>query len=182
MRKLGERIGCSAKTIYNYYSSKEEIYIRVLTKGFELLNHLAHEAVDGIIDPAIRLRTLAEVYVTFGFENPYYYNIMFNWDVPKYKDYVGTVLEQAAFEEKETAFLFAKTAEQTVAELCGSEELSDELPCRIVKLWSGLHGIVSLSNSHGIDEYIADKDRAVAWVVDRLISEVVNNPQNGSNL
>ena len=37
MRKLGQRLGIAAKTIYNYFESKDEIYLHVLTRGFELM-------------------------------------------------------------------------------------------------------------------------------------------------
>lgn len=32
MRKLGSRLGVSAKTIYNYYQNKDELYLAILTR------------------------------------------------------------------------------------------------------------------------------------------------------
>ncbi len=37
MRKLGRRMNMTAKTVYNYFVNKNEIYLHLLTKGFELL-------------------------------------------------------------------------------------------------------------------------------------------------
>ena len=90
MRKLGSCLGCAAKTIYNYFDSKEEIYLRLLIKGFEKLNSAADEAIEGVADPLERLQILADTYIQFGLQNGHYYNIMFSWDVPKYMSYVGT--------------------------------------------------------------------------------------------
>ena len=37
MRKLAKRLGIAAKTIYNYFHSKDEIYLEILTTGFQKL-------------------------------------------------------------------------------------------------------------------------------------------------
>jgi AcrR family transcriptional regulator len=37
MRKLAARLGIAAKTIYNYYRNQDELYLCILTKGFEQL-------------------------------------------------------------------------------------------------------------------------------------------------
>mgnify|MGYP001021872106 CR=1 FL=1 len=171
MRRLGARLGFAAKTIYNYYSCKEEIYIRVLTRGFEELNKRAEEAIAGIEDPLERLRTLIHTYIDFGTGNANYYNIMFNWDVPKFSDYVGTLLEPIAFEEKTTAFHFAEIARESLKAVLFDKDLTEEeLTYRILRLWSELHGIVSLSNSHGIKEFNVD----ISTFVERMIEEMLS--------
>lgn len=173
MRKLGDCLGCAAKTIYNYYSSKEEIYLRVLTKGFEMLNAQAAAAIEGIDDPMERLRILSTVYTSFGIENANYYNIMFNWDVPKYTNYVGTVLEPVAKEEKDVAFFFAQKAEEALAEIfINQEEPEDEIAFQLIRMWSGLHGIVSLYNSHGIHEYASDPEKYIRRIAEDLLSDL----------
>lgn len=173
MRKIGDSYGCAAKTIYNYYSCKEEIYLRVLTRGFEELNRQAKAAISGIKQPQERLRILSDVYVHFGTENSNYYNIMFNWDVPKYTDYIDTALEPVAREEKDTAFIFAAMAEDAIAEtLQKTGKLSEgEVTFHLLRLWSGLHGIVSLHNSHGIQEYNMDPEHYIERIKDALLSE-----------
>lgn len=174
MRSLGERLGFAAKTVYNYYSSKEEIYLRVLTRGFETLNIQAGEAIKGVDDPIERLRILSKVYLDFGINNANYYNIMFNWDVPKFTDYVGTILEPIAREERDEAFAFAKVAEQTVGEILQDEKVSEEeITFQVIKLWSGLHGIVSLYNSHGIHEYASDVIRFMNRIAEDLLADFI---------
>jgi len=175
MRKLGDRLGCAAKTIYNYFSSKEEIYIRVLTRGFEMLNAQAEAALEGITDPLEKLRILSTVYIRFGMENANYYNIMFNWDVPKYTDYIDTILEPVAREEKEVAFYFARMAEEALAEILKSAKDSEEqIPFQVIRLWSGLHGLVSLYNSHGFQEYVPDPEQYINRIADDLLSDLAS--------
>lgn len=173
MRKLGDRLGCAAKTIYNYFSSKEEIYIRVLTRGFEMLNAQAEAALEGITDPLEKLRVLSTVYIRFGMENANYYNIMFNWDVPKYTDYIDTVLEPVAREEKEVAFYFARMAEEALAEILkGAKDWEEQIPLQVIRLWSGLHGLVSLYNSHGFREYAPDPEKYIYRIANDLLSDL----------
>lgn len=175
MRKLGDRLGCAAKTIYNYFSSKEEIYIRVLTRGFEMLYVQAEAALEGTTDPLEKLRILSAVYISFGMENANYYNIMFNWDVPKYTDYIDTVLEPVAREEKEVAFYFARAAEEALAEILkNTEDPEGQISFQVIRLWSGLHGLVSLYNSHGFREYVANPEQYIYRIANDLLSDLAN--------
>lgn len=175
MRKLGNRLGCAAKTIYNYFSSKEEIYIRVLTRGFEMLNAQAEAALEGIADPLEKLRMLSTVYLRFGMENANYYNIMFNWDVPKYTDYIDSDLEPVAREEKEVAFYFARTAEEALAQILKNAKAPEEqITFQVIRLWAGLHGLVSLYNSHGFREYEANPEKYFQQIAHDLLSDLAD--------
>ena len=178
MRKLGSRLGCAAKTIYNYYSGKEEIYLRILTKGFETLNRCADEALKGIIDPVEKLKVLCNVYISFGLENVYYYNLMFNWDVPKYISYLGTYFESAAKEEKETAMYYAAISEAAISEAlsrCGAsggggKVTKKETIFHLVRLWSALHGYVSLHISQSFREYHSNTLQFQQRIVEEMLA------------
>ena len=172
MRKLGSCLGCAAKTIYNYYGSKEEIYLRILTRAFELLNTSADDAVNGVSDPVEKLRILCNVYIRFGLENVHYYNIMFSWDVPKYTNYLGTYYESAAGEEKETAMHYAVISEAAISEILlkkggGPKE---ESVYHLIRMWSMLHGYVSLHNSHSFREYHSDTLQFQKKIVEEILT------------
>jgi AcrR family transcriptional regulator len=51
MRRLGSRLGVAAKTIYNYFTDKDELYLLIVTKGFEILFHRFQEAYSATDDP-----------------------------------------------------------------------------------------------------------------------------------
>ena len=174
MRELGSRLGCAAKTIYNYYSGKEEIYLRILTKAFEALNNSADEALKGVNDPVQKLRILCNVYISFGLENVHYYNIMFSWDVPKYTNYLGTFFESAASEEKETAMHYTVIAEAVISEILSKKarDLKAETAYHIIRMWSTLHGFVSLHNSHSFREYHSDTLQFRKKIVEEIISSL----------
>jgi len=103
MRKLASRLGMTATTIYNYYSSKDELYLMILTKGFDMLYRRFDEIYRTGGDPSRKLREMVETYIDFGITNANYYNIMFTSDAPKYSDYIGTGIEPVAHFEKQTA-------------------------------------------------------------------------------
>ena len=174
MRKLGSRLGCAAKTIYNYYGSKEEIYLRILTKAFETLNRNADEALNGESDPVKKLRILCNVYIRFGLENVHYYNIMFSWDVPKYTNYLGTYFEPAASEEKETAMYYAVMAETVISEILSKngEVSKEEIEFHVIRMWSMLHGYVSLHNSHSFREYHSDTLQFQQKIVEEILASL----------
>jgi hypothetical protein len=57
-------------------------------------------AIENLTDPLEKLRAMCREYVDFGIKNANYYNIMFNWAVPKYNDYINTALEPTARAKK----------------------------------------------------------------------------------
>ena len=175
MRRLGDCLGCAAKTIYNYYCSKEEIYLRVLTRGFEKLNSHANEALEGVEDSMEKLRIMSNVYINFGMENVNYYNIMFNWDVPKYNDYVGTPLIDVAKVQKDTAMYYADTAEKALSDILQGKGVTsaEEVSYNLIRIWSGLHGFVSMNNSHSFYEYYPNPVTFQRRFIEDMLSEIL---------
>ena len=176
MRRLGDCLGCAAKTIYNYYCSKEEIYLRVLTRGFEKLNSYANKALAGVEDPMEKLRIMSNCYIVFGMNNVNYYNIMFNWDVPKYTNYVGTPLEEVAREEKDTAMYYANAAEKALSEILYKHGVntSEEVSYHLIRIWSGLHGFVSMNNSHSFREYYSNPVHFQHRFIEGMLLEILD--------
>jgi AcrR family transcriptional regulator len=77
MRRVAERIGYSATTIYRYYEDKDDLLFAVVHEGFvEFAGRLA-AAAEGTSNPLKRLAALGQAYVRFGLESPIYYQMMF---------------------------------------------------------------------------------------------------------
>jgi len=179
MRRLGSLLGCAAKTIYNYYEGKEEIYLHILIRGFRTLNSDADEALNGIEDPLEKLRALCNAYINFGLKNIHYYNIMFNYDVPKYLNYLDTHFEPVAREEKETAMYYAVISEAAISEILTEKTLDhkginlrEESAFILVRMWSMLHGYVSLHNSGSFREYHSNTLKFQNRIVDNLLKDL----------
>src|SRR5262245_21323796 len=77
MRRVAERIGYSATTIYRYYEDKDDLLFAVVNEGFSEFARQLKEAAEGVNNPLKRLEALWHAYVMFGLSNPVYYQLMF---------------------------------------------------------------------------------------------------------
>lgn len=77
MRRVAERIGYSATTIYRHYEDKDDLLFAVVNEGFSEFARQLAEAADGASNPLKRMEALWHAYVRFGQENPVYYQMMF---------------------------------------------------------------------------------------------------------
>lgn len=149
IRKLGPNLGIAPKTIYNYFKSKEEIYLHVLTRGFEILYEELFQSIRLKKDPFIKLKAFVKAYVKFGFEKPNYYDIMFTWYVPKFNDFIGTDLEHLAYNELQTALkcfdLFIKVIEQVPPRYDCIKK--GDVRKYALQLLVAMHGIVAFKNN-----------------------------------
>jgi len=173
MRSLASRIRMSAANLYNYFRSKDEIYISIVINGFHMLKEDMDRAYGTSRSPAKRARAMMEAYVGFGVKNKAYYDIMFTRPTPKYNDYVGTPYEKLSAVELKISMDIAALAMTGLNDLWKKkEQLSDEEKAHhVVKIWSLLHGLVSLTNSNIIGYVAHDMDRTAARIIDEIIEQ-----------
>ncbi|WP_373231473.1 TetR/AcrR family transcriptional regulator [Cohnella sp.] len=137
LRKLAERVGCSAATLYLYFRDKDDLLFTVVDTAFSLFRIQLAEAANSSADPWERLGSLGEAYVLFGLNNPVYYRLMFMWRI----DYLieSRQGEQAprvqAFQVLVDAVRYA--LDQGAMQPGEPEVYSDVL-------WATMHGIVAL--------------------------------------
>lgn len=155
MRRLASRLNMTAPNIYNYYKSKDEIYIHLVIRGFRMLSDIMQDVIDRYKDPAKRAKQLARAYLSFGLKNSGYYNIMFTYSTPKYNDFIGTALEKLSEVEYRISMQIVDSVLKEIALLTGREEIDESTTTNLVGLWSILHGMVSLFNSN-IIQYTTD--------------------------
>lgn len=169
MRKLATRLGVTAKTIYNYYSNKDELYLMALTKGFQSLAVEFRAAYGSSENPVEKMHAAVHAYVRWGIGNKHYYNIMFSMDTPKYADYVGTRMEELAARQNKVALEIAQIGTSIMSELAAyNGSISpDEIPFRLLHVWSTLHGMVSLYISR-----VTLEVGNLQEVMDRILDEV----------
>ncbi len=155
MRKLADRIGVQAVTIYNYYENKDHLYLAVLTQGFEELYASCLKAYKSQKSPLERLEAMIRAYLGFGFSKVNFYNLMFTWHVPKYQDYIGTNLEKAAYQELLVALKVVEIFQRAIKDFTDPHvRLSDEeARSYIVYFWSFVHGYIAGRNN-SLLEYI----------------------------
>jgi len=176
MRRLASRLGMTATTIYHYYASKDELYLMILTKGFDMLYQRLAEAYETANDPACRIRDMVGAYIDFGIRKANYYNIMFTSDAPKYRDYIGTEIEPVAFFEKQTALKLADITSQALEDLDrGAGRFTpEEVRYLVIRLWSTLHGIIALYNSRVLQEVDENAAAVIGQVGRDLVDEILS--------
>jgi len=149
MRRLGRRLGMTAATVYNYFQNKEEIYLHVLTRGFELLYDDLLRASKSTDDPFEKLKAVWREFVRFGLNQSNYYDIMLTLYIPKYRDFAGGPLEPLARKELRTALKVADLITKVVEEIAETHGNIRKEDARIhfMRLLTGVHGVVSLYNN-----------------------------------
>ncbi len=93
IRKLSKKLGVSPSTVYNYFKSREEIFIYVLNAGFEMLFEEFSVAYNSQKDPVEKLKALCRTFFSFSIRERDLVFIMLILDTPKYYDYVETDYE-----------------------------------------------------------------------------------------
>jgi len=169
MRRLAKQTGMTAPNLYNYYSSKDEIYIAIVIKGFGILSERLNDAAASTQCPVDKAKACMLAYMEFGFEYSAYYEIMFTRGTPKYDDYVGTPYEELSAIEYRISMEIAALAADLVAMVSARPQSDEVITRRVVEIWTLLHGIVSLSNSH-ILGYVA---KNTSQLYHTIINEVL---------
>ena len=155
MRNLAGRMKMTAPNIYNYYSGKDEIYLSLVVKGFEMLHAALKAAREKAADRKTRARAMIEAYIRFGIDHSRYYDIMFVLPTPKYNDYRGTPHEQLSGTEYRISMEIAAMAGDMIQEMYDNTADDDTVTRRLIQVWSLLHGMVSLHNSK-VAAYVAE--------------------------
>lgn len=171
MRHLASGIGMTAPNIYNYFSNKDELYITIVIRGFEMLQSELKNAYKDARDDVARVKAMIDAYLRFGIERPRYYDIMFTRPTPKYNDYIGTPFEKLSETEFNISMEIAKLAMKAAGSVLKMDPGDEAVQLRVIHIWSLLHGMISLYNSH-IISYVAEKAEEV---YSKLISEFMDD-------
>lgn len=157
MRKVAERIGYSPTTIYLYFRDKDDLLFTVVDEGFVRFGRELVAAAASTEDPWERLIALGRAYVTFGLQNPVYYQLMF-------MQRTDFLMHQPAGESQPRIASF-QVLRQTVQQAIDvgilrpgdAESYSDVL-------WALVHGMVSLAISMPMfDATRIQRAMEVAW-------------------
>lgn len=173
MRNLAKKTGMTAPNLYNYFSNKDEIYIHLVIRGFEMLYADLKVACDLQTDKTARLRAMIDTYMTFGINKPRYYDIMFTRPTPKYNDYIGTPLEKISEIEYKISMDIAALALNAAKDVMGPGAGDEMLTQRLVQVWSLLHGMITLNNSQVMGYVATSAQQIYQKIIDEFIDSLV---------
>ena len=169
MRNLAQKTGMTAPNLYNYFSNKDEIYIHLIIRGFEMLYADLEKEYNRHEDKIARLRAMISAYMAFGMNKPRYYDIMFSRPTPKYNDYIGTPFEKISEIEYKISMDIANLALKAAVDVLGQSVGDELLTQRLVQIWSLIHGMITLNNSQ-VMRYVTE---SVEQVYEKIIDEFV---------
>ncbi len=85
MQELARRMEMRAPSLYNYFSSKHDIYDTLFRLGFTLFDEYLDKAILGAQSWQEDLRRNFEAYMNFAMENPDLYQLCFERPVPGFE-------------------------------------------------------------------------------------------------
>ena len=135
MRQLAAELGVSPMTPYRYFKDKEDILAAVRTNGFNRFAEALERVRDGAGGARARSAAVGEAYVTFAFEHPHTYKLMFDLNQPHEGDYP----ELVAAGQRARA-----TMSGYVTDLVAAGELAGEPEQIGTMFWAATHGAVVL--------------------------------------
>ncbi len=158
MRRLGRDLGMTAPNLYNYFRSKDEIYITLMIQGFTRLKTALLEAAEQTSGPLEKARAVMHGYLQFGLTQAQHYELMFSSHAPKFREYRGTEIEPLSAQEYALSMevaAFAETYLQLALDAVGLNASSEQRKTMLIELWSLLHGMISLHLT-GNTSYLTD--------------------------
>jgi AcrR family transcriptional regulator len=139
MRQLAGELGVSPMTPYRYFADKDAILAAVRARAFdrhaEALESAYRNASGDLND---RANAAGQAYLSFAFENPEAYKLMFDVRQPTETDYPDLMRAQSRSRATMTAYLEAL---QAAGLFHGDVELTG------LMFWAALHGPIMLQLS-----------------------------------
>jgi len=76
MNQIAKKAELGVATLYSYFTNKEDLFLVLQQEGLDLLREQISEALEGISDPKIRLKTIAFSFLEFSQKRKNYYYII----------------------------------------------------------------------------------------------------------
>lgn len=159
MRKIARSIDYSATSIYLYFDSKDALLHTLIDEGMTRLYESLSEAQQA--NPVERLEALCERFITFGLDNPEYYEIMFLLHPEHMERYPAEKYRRA----RRNLDVIAATLSEGVDEGCF--RVADPRVSASA-VWASLHGAVSLLLAERVDIRI-DREAFIRTTIQQTI-------------
>jgi len=172
IRKLSKSLQVSPSTIYNYFKNRDEIYIYVLNRGFEMLFDEFKNAYDSHTNPIDKLKALCETFLSFSGRERDLTFIMLILDTPKYYDYVKTDYEAEMRVELKNALKCRDIIVQTITEIAEANPLfpREDISYHTLSIITRMIGIATIKNNNLI-EYITS---GMEVETEKLLKDIIH--------
>lgn len=135
MRQLAAELGVSPMTPYRYFQDKDDILAAVRTNGFNQFAQTLEAARSSAGSARAKAAAVGEAYVSFAFEHPHTYKLMFDLNQPMGDGHPE--LAEAGRRAHETMSAWVKD-QVAAGEMAGDPEQIGAM------FWAATHGVVVL--------------------------------------
>jgi AcrR family transcriptional regulator len=161
MRKVAERAGYTATTIYRYFADKDDLLFSVVAEGLAAFTAALREGRDTGDDPLARIEGMGLSYVRFGLDHPALYRLLFI----QRPDFLGRSRGDIQTLRVESFTLLRETV---VSAMSAGAVTAADAAAVSMSLWAVVHGVASLAiTMPGVSRAQADQmaAQAVGWCV-----------------
>jgi AcrR family transcriptional regulator len=151
MRKVAEKIGYTATTLYNHFEDKDAL-LRALCESDFGAFHESFARIGTIPDPIDRLRKLGQVYIEFSLRYPSHYRFMFMTPHPARESGDCEEVDHGDTDQDAYEFVRSTVVEALAAGRFGGDYRDPDLLSQV--FWSGVHGVVSLQLIMGDEKWV----------------------------
>lgn len=163
MRKIADKIGYSATTIYLYFKDKNDLLHQICEQTFERLAQNIKAIYRLSDNPLEKLRSGLREYIYFGLKHPSQYEIVFISPLPNNIE--------SSFENSNGKIAFETM--RIVVDECVAANLLKHNNIELISqtLWAGIHGVTSLLIQHSGFPFV-EREVLIDSVIDTLISGI----------
>lgn len=141
MDEIAEKAELSKGTLYLYYGSKEDLYLAVMTRGFDVLHQMCIEVVEHSASPVEAIWNLSKAYFEFFEKHRNYFHMFYFLQSPTlHKQVSPEMMESCTQQTNKTWRLFIDLFQQGVNEGMFRKDISP--PEAAVILWSSANSIL----------------------------------------
>lgn len=137
IRKIAEAVGLSSTALYMHFADKGEILQEICREAFARLIEATRDLAETPAPPEVRLRRMIEAYVTFGFDHPNAYRLIYLTRPAEAREGAQTMAQEMG------GGLF-DSFEAAVAETVQAGRMTGEPKVIAQAIWASAHGVVSL--------------------------------------
>lgn len=143
LRQVARKVGVAPASIYSHFADLTALIEHVLKLRYDELGCLMNDAAAATTSPLAELIARCAAYVHWGVEHPGEYRTIIGGGMP---EQLAPLNAHGAGEELLNALVRSLAAASRQG---GEPSTADEQWQAGLILWTGMHGLVSLYNSHG---------------------------------
>lgn len=143
MRAVAQELGVSTMSTYNYFASKDELFLEVRSRLFrQLSDYLSARAVSE--DAEERLEQVCRAYISYGLTHGPEYELLFNaWQFDDYREVVGRFGPERLRDARPWDVMVDCVAGYLTSTASGAD------PARTAHMvWAQMHGLLALHHAH----------------------------------